>query len=39
MVNPTLPYLCAVSKIVNELNSASIICLTLGNAIGVPQSL
>ena len=40
MVNPTLPHLCSVLKIVQELcNSACIIRLTSGNAIGVQQSL
>lgn len=39
MVNRTLPHLCAVSKIAQELNSVSIIHPTPGNAIGVQQSL
>lgn len=39
MVNPTIPRLFAVSKTAQELNSASIIHPTPGNAIGVQQSL
>lgn len=39
MVNPTILRLFAVSKTAQELNSASIIHPTPGNAIGVQQSL